>query len=186
MHGSRNGTLGETPLQSSKSKEVEMDATVALLLTVVIGVGLIVGAVYLDKSNKRKAEDQARAALEAVLDPGEQLIEFTKVNTKGASAATVLLAGALGAAISRIGGTELYLGLTGRRMVLTPVKPAEDSRSVQVIPCEDIKSVDVVAGLYGSTSVTIHTRTGDVVVYVPGSQNWIRKATALKKAFAGK
>jgi hypothetical protein len=165
---------------------MDTSATVTLILVLVLGIGLVVGASYLDKSNREKAENKARATLQAVLDPSEQLIEFTKVNTKGASVATVLLTGWVGAAISRAGGTELYVGLTNRHLVLTPVESTENSRNVQVIPCEDIKGFDVAGGLHGSSTLTTHTRNGDMVMYIPNSQRWIRKASALKNAFANR
>jgi len=170
---------------------MDTSATIALILVLVFCIALIVGAAYLDKSNREKAENKARTALQAVLDPGEQLIEFTKANTKGgASTATALLAGPLVAgvdtAIRRAGGVELYVGLTNRRLVLTPVKPVEGNRSVQVIPCEEIKGMEAKAYTLQELTLTVRTRSGDIVIYVPSSQRWMRKASALKNAFANR
>lgn len=157
--------------------------TIYFLLIIIIFAALFYGVAYLGKSRRRKAEDLAIAALQAVLDHGEQLIEFTKVNTKGASSGTVLLTGAVGAAISRAGGEELYVGLTNNRLVLTPVKLAEGSRSVQGISNEDIKGFDIVGGLHGSSTLTTHTKDGDMVMYIPNDHRWIRRASAIKNAF---
>ena len=159
---------------------------VPVILTVVIGAVLVFLAAKLNKFLTLKAEDKARVGLQAVLDPGEQLIGFTKGNTKGASATTVMLAGWLGAAISRAGNMEIYVGLTSRHLILTPVKQPEGSRSVQVISCETIKGFDVAYGIHGGSTLTTHTRNGDLVVYIPNDQGWLRKASALKNAFAGR
>jgi hypothetical protein len=162
-------------------------AAIALILVLIFGIALIVGASYLDKSKREKAENDARVALQAVLDPGEQLVEFTIANTKGgASLATSVLAGPLlagvASAVNRAGGMELYVGLTNNRIILTPVQPA-DSRTIQAIPRGEIKSIEAKAYTTQDLTLTIHSQNGDLVMYTPNKLRWIRKGTALKNAF---
>jgi len=146
---------------------------------------LIVGIIYWSRARTRKAEAEAQAALAAVLEPGEQLLNFLKVNTKGPSTAAVLVGGWIAASAARRGGSELYLGLTPRRLILTPAKPDESARQLQSIPREEITGFDVSGGMYGSGTFTAHTRTGEVVLFLADNNVvWQRRAMAMKKGFA--
>jgi hypothetical protein len=160
-------------------------STVTALVVLFVFVAFIVGLIVLGIYASRKAEEKARAVIQQVLDPGEMLIGVTRGNTKGPSGTTVFLFGWLGAAIARAGGKELYAGLTNRRMILTPVKQSVGDQSVQIIPREDINGLEVQGGMYGSSTMTTHTKNGDVVLHISTSQGWFRKAMALKKAFYG-
>jgi len=160
-----------------------MDAShIGLILFVVIvfviGYGSIV---YLNLSKTRKDVDKARLVLQAAMDPGEQLIEVTQGNTKGPSlAAKMNLANT-----SQAGSVELYVGLTNRRLIMTPVKPAENSKSVQIIPREDINGIEVANSSKGRWALTAHTRNGDMVLYLVHPK-WMEKAYELQRAFSGK
>lgn len=152
-----------------------------ILIVIIVFVIIYGSSVYLTFSKKRKAVNKARTALQAVMDPGEQLIEVTQGNTKGPSlAAKMNLANT-----SQAGGVELYVGLTNRRLVMTPVKPAEDSKSVQIIPREDINGIEVVASSKGRWALIAHMRNGDMVLHLLDVK-WMEKAYEMQRAFSGK
>lgn len=158
-----------------------MDAGIVFLAGLIVFIVLVI---ILYRVSRNKAEGKATETLQKVLDPGEELIEFTRVNTKGPSAATVFFAGAIGSAIARAGGTELYAGLTPRRLILTPVKPGKDSQGMQVIPIDQIQGFKVVGGMQGSSTLTARVNSGDVVMYVSSKYRWLRKAVLIQKAFS--
>lgn len=163
-----------------------MNATMIMTITLLAGILVIVGAIYFQKSLQKSWKNKAQMCLQSVLQPGEELIEFTKVNTKGPSLVTVLLTGWVGAAISRIGGIKLYVGLTSRRMVLVSVKPSDGSQAIyKETPLTNIKDISVKHGVLDSSTLTIHTFGNGVWIFHIANDMWKAKSTTLEKSFSG-
>jgi hypothetical protein len=160
-----------------------MEDFLPVIIVLIVFVGFIVLIVYLGKAGKRKAEEKAAQALQMGLLPGEQLIEFTRANTKGPSSATVMLTGAIGAAISRSGGVELYVGLTNRYLRLTPVNQNDSAQGAQIIPLAEISNINFESGMYANSTMKVHSQKGEMSLYISSGASWIRKAVALQKAF---
>ena len=150
----------------------------------VLAVGFFILLVFvLSKIGNRKDEEKAVSALQPFLIPGAQLIEFTKVSTKGANAMTVLHTGAIGSAISGVGGVNLFIGLTNRFLHLTPVGQNENCQSLQTIPLTDILDIEFESGLYKYSVMKIITQKGVITLYVISKTLWLNRALAIKKAF---
>lgn len=129
-------------------------------------------------ARESKKEQQARAVIEAHLEPGEMLRQYTWGGAKSTSAAWFLF-GALGAALSKRGQKTYFVGLTDRRLVLVEGKGQTATGETLGIPLEEVKGLKYKRGMY-SGSLNIHLSADTMALHFD-SRPWFPRAQQMAK-----